>query len=259
MQKQKFRFSTGVLVPMALAALAASSTVAQAVPPVAVNDAFIVTQTDVNISLNVLANDADPDGTALTVNAVSPGSQGGVTVDNNGNIIYTPAFTFSGTETFTYTAIDGNGEVSNVATVTITVLPPPSTFNSAIAGNGSLNGARSVRKRSNTTFTAYNSNNLSGDVVFRDPVSRTTFRSTQITAVQVFGNTGRIFGFGTFNGFDEVGFVLTTVDQFPSYITRGDTFSLQIGTDFTFNSFFNPGGSRVVGGFGDVVPAGRAR
>ncbi|HEX8237707.1 MAG TPA: Ig-like domain-containing protein [Abditibacteriaceae bacterium] len=238
---------------MALAALAATSTVAQAVPPVAANDFFTVTQTETNISLNVLGNDFDPDGTALSVNSVSAGNQGGVTIDNDGNITYTPAFTFSGTETFSYTAIDANGEVSNVATVTVTILPPPSTFNSAITGNGSLEGQRKVRKRANTTFTAYNSNNLSGEVVFRDPVSRLTFRSTRITAVQAFGNTGRIFGFGTFNGFDEVGFVLTTVDQFPTYVTRGDSFSLQIGTNFAFSSIFNPGGSRVVGGFGEVI------
>jgi hypothetical protein len=133
--------------------------------------------------------------------------------------------------------------------------------NAAIAGNGYLDGARRVRKRRHTTFTAYNSNNLSGQVVYRDPVSRTTFRSTRITAVQAFGNTGRIFGFGSFDGGPEVGFVLTTVDQFPTNITRGDTFTLQtgaplLGTDFTVNSFFNPGGSRVVGGFGEIFVPG---
>lgn len=259
MKKQKFRFLAAVLVPMAFAALAASTTSAQAVAPVANNDFYTVTQTETNITLNVLANDVDPDATPLTVNSVSPGSQGGVTVDNNGNIIYTPAFTFSGTETFSYTAIDGNGEISNVAFVTVTVLPPPSTIASAIAGNGSLNGPRQVRKRTKTNFTAYFSNNgtLSGNVVVTDPITRSTFRSTRITAVQVFGNTGRIFGFGTFNGFEEVGFVLTTTDQFPSYITRGDTFSLAIGTDFNIDSFFNPGGSRVVGGGFDVISAQR--
>jgi hypothetical protein len=241
---------------MAIAALVASVSVASAQietsPPVAVNDFFSTVQTSQNVSLNVLANDFDPDGTALSINSVSPGSEGGfLTVAQDGTILYTPVRTFSGTETFTYTAIDGNGEISNPALVTISIAPPPSTFNSAIAGNGYLNGARRMKKRARTTFTAYNSNNLSGQVVFRDPSTGTVFRSTQITAVQVFGNTGIIYGFGTLDGFTQVGFILTTTDAFPTYVTQGDTVTLEVGTSFIASSFFDRGGSRVVGGGDD--------
>jgi hypothetical protein len=237
---------------MALAALAASATVAQAIPPIANSDSFTTTQGNQNITLNVLANDIDPDGTALTVNSVSGGSASGLIIDADGFISYTPVLTFSGTETFTYTAIDANGEVSNPATVTITVLPPPSTFASAIAGNGYLQGSRRVKKRPNVTFQGYYSNNLTlgGQVIYRDPISGTNFRSTEITAVQVFGNTGTIYGFGVLNGVPGVGFVLSTTDQFPSYITQGDTFSLALGTDAPIFSSFSKGGSRVVGGEG---------
>jgi hypothetical protein len=256
MKKSKFRFSTVVLAPLAFVALTASSSVAVAqetTPPTAVNDFFTVTQTQQNITLNVLANDFDPDGTTLTVNSVSGGSDSGIVIDNDGNVLYTPVITFSGTETFTYTAIDGNGEVSNVATVTITVVPPPSTFNSAIAGNGRLDGPRSKqRKRANTTFNAYYSNNLTlaGQVRYTDRSTGTFFRATEITAVQVFGNTGTIYGFGTLNGVPGVGFVLSTTDQFPSYITQGDTFTLFLGTDQPIVTTFDRGGSRVVGGDG---------
>lgn len=252
MKKRKFRFSPVVVAPLAIAALVASASVAQAVPPVAVNDIFSTTQTSVDVFLPVLANDSDPDGTALSVNTVFQGNQGGtVTVSDDGTgIVYTPARTFSGTETFSYTAIDAAGEVSNTAFVTVSVAPPPSTFNSAISGNGHLDvTGRRMKKRPYLSFSAFNGNFLAGEVLYRNPVDGTTFRSTEITAVQVFGNTGTIFGFGTFDGFTEVGFILTTTDLFPIYITRGDIVTLESGTDeFPISSTFNRGGSRVVGG-----------
>ncbi|MDH3673515.1 MAG: cadherin-like domain-containing protein, partial [Gammaproteobacteria bacterium] len=44
-------------------------------------------------------------------------------VNNGGDVTYTPALGFSGTDTFTYTATDG-ADPSNVATVTVTVNAP---------------------------------------------------------------------------------------------------------------------------------------
>ncbi len=67
----------------------------------------------------MLANDSDPDGTIVTVDSVTQGTNG--TVVNNGtNVTYTPNANFFGTDSFTYTVSDGKGG-TNVATVNVTV------------------------------------------------------------------------------------------------------------------------------------------
>jgi len=92
-------------------------------PPEANNDEFNVYQNSSGNSLNVLANDTDPDpGDTITITAVGTPNQGG-TVTINGTadaLIYTPASGFTGTETFTYT-IEDTFSASDQATVTVTV------------------------------------------------------------------------------------------------------------------------------------------
>jgi hypothetical protein len=95
-------------------------------PPVAANDSFTVAA---NGTLNqaapgVLANDTSVDPTTLTATLVSNVTTGTLTLNPNGSFTYTPPAGFSGTATFTYRANDSAGQ-SNVATVTITVTPPP--------------------------------------------------------------------------------------------------------------------------------------
>jgi hypothetical protein len=95
-------------------------------PPNAVDDAFSITGGSANNSLNVLANDTDADpGDTKTISAVgTPGNGGTVTIVGSGpnnTLSYTPATTFSGTETFTYTMRDGAGATST-ATVTLIVI-----------------------------------------------------------------------------------------------------------------------------------------
>ncbi|MCM8857219.1 MAG: retention module-containing protein, partial [Candidatus Thiodiazotropha sp.] len=88
--------------------------------PVAVDDA-VGTNEDVPVTIDVLPNDSDPDGDALTVTSVTQGTYGSVVIDPvSGNPIYTPNLNFNGTDTFTYTIDDGNGG-TDTATVTVTV------------------------------------------------------------------------------------------------------------------------------------------
>src|SRR5262249_873558 len=69
----------------------------------------------------VLANDL---GTTLTKNALVSGpANGTLTLNANGSFSYTPNASFSGIDTFTYTAKDSSGQVTNTATVTLTVNP----------------------------------------------------------------------------------------------------------------------------------------
>ncbi|MCU0771266.1 MAG: tandem-95 repeat protein, partial [Verrucomicrobia bacterium] len=68
----------------------------------------------------LLANDSDPDGGALSVVIVSPPSQGVLVLATNGGFSYTLTNHFSGVDTFTYRATDGQTN-SGLATVSITV------------------------------------------------------------------------------------------------------------------------------------------
>ncbi len=102
--------------------------------PVAVNDAA-VTDADTPVDVDVLANDSDVDGDTLSVSATTQASHGTVVTKETGffgknpvSVQYTPDTGFSGLDSFTYTADDGNGSTmltagggSDTATVTIIV------------------------------------------------------------------------------------------------------------------------------------------
>jgi hypothetical protein len=95
------------------------SAVAANRPPVAVNDAFTVDQNSSGNALNVVANDSDPDGDALTIASVGSAAHGAVTIAGN-RAVYTPTAGFVGTDSFTYAIDDGHGGTAS-ATVNITV------------------------------------------------------------------------------------------------------------------------------------------
>ena len=89
--------------------------------PVAVDDAD-TTLEDTGITVNVLANDSDPDGDTIQVGSVTNGANGTVVNNGDGTVTYTPDANFHGTDSFTYRAYDG-ADYSDPATVTITVTP----------------------------------------------------------------------------------------------------------------------------------------
>jgi hypothetical protein len=91
--------------------------------PTAVDDAATTT-VGKPVAVNVLANDTDPDGNnelnAGSVAVATGPRHGVVSVDpGTGQITYTPAAGFSGTDAFTYTVTDFPGAQSNAATVRI--------------------------------------------------------------------------------------------------------------------------------------------
>ncbi len=91
-------------------------------PPVAVDDSA-TTAVGVAVTINVLANDFDPDGLLdpSTVQIVTPPTTGIATVDPvTGAITYTPPPGFTGIVTLVYEVCDLRG-VCTTATVTITV------------------------------------------------------------------------------------------------------------------------------------------
>ncbi len=99
--------------------------------PVAIND-VAATSEDALVNINVLINDSDPDGDALSVTTASAGN-GTVVIRPDGTIDYTPNPNFNGVDTLTYSISDGNGGIAT-AMVTITVGPlndPPVAIDDA--------------------------------------------------------------------------------------------------------------------------------
>jgi outer membrane protein OmpA-like peptidoglycan-associated protein len=73
------------------------------------------------VTINVLGNDTDPDGDALSVVSFTQPANGTVTQSANGQLTYTSNGDYCGRDdSFTYTITDGNGHTST-ATVGITV------------------------------------------------------------------------------------------------------------------------------------------
>jgi hypothetical protein len=91
-------------------------------PPVAVNDAA-ATISGVPVTVDVIANDSDPDGDPLTVQSVTAPALGTAQIVGN-RVVYTPAAGVVGTDTFGYTINDGRGGTAS-ASVAITIGPPP--------------------------------------------------------------------------------------------------------------------------------------
>ncbi|MFO0902889.1 MAG: Ig-like domain-containing protein [Pirellulales bacterium] len=90
--------------------------------PVAVNDAYTTT-TNVTLEIfapGVLANDMDADSDPLTAVVVSQPTHGTLTFNSNGSFTYVPATDYTGADSFSYKANDGDAD-SVVATVALTV------------------------------------------------------------------------------------------------------------------------------------------
>ena len=118
-------------------------------PPVAAADGAS-TDEDAAVVIDVLGNDADPDGDALSVSTLTPASHGAV-LNNASNVRYTPNANYCGADGFTYTASDGKGG-SATATVSVTVAcvndPPVASNDSASLTQG---GSVSVNVLANDT------------------------------------------------------------------------------------------------------------
>ena len=100
--------------------------------PTANDDVFTAASDGTSRTLDVLANDEDPDGAnTLTITNVSAGSNGGaITIDGN-QLNYSAATGFVGAETFDYTIEDSDG---TTATATVTVNVGDATAGNTVSG-----------------------------------------------------------------------------------------------------------------------------
>jgi Tol biopolymer transport system component len=91
-------------------------------PPSGVDDFAALPEDSKGIEIDVLANDADPEGDALQIVGSTPAANGDVSCTAS-SCSYAPKPGFSGSDAFTYTADDGHG-ATDTATVAIAVTPP---------------------------------------------------------------------------------------------------------------------------------------
>ncbi|MEJ8566121.1 S8 family serine peptidase [Elongatibacter sediminis] len=93
--------------------------------PAAVDDAY-ATDADSAVSGNVLDND-DPGNGPSSIDSHTLPADGSLSLADNGTFTYTPDAGFTGEDAFTYRIIDQDGDLSNTATVTLSVggSPPP--------------------------------------------------------------------------------------------------------------------------------------
>jgi VCBS repeat-containing protein len=205
--------------------------------PVAVDDSYSVNEDEtLDVSIpGVLANDLDADGNALAAILVSGTISGSLMLNDNGSFSYTPSSQFSGVDSFTYQAHDGqNG--SNLATVVIMVNPANDepVLDSI--------GDHSIAEGSVLTFEAIGSD-ADGDAL--------TFSVTGLPAGAAFDSDSGVFTWepddnGAFtiavrvsdSGFpslsDEEIITITVVNVAPT-ATFGNTGSVNEGSTFTLS------------------------
>jgi hypothetical protein len=99
--------------------------------PVAAADAT-TTEEDTSVSINVLANDSDEEGDALSITEWTEPSNGAVQL-SDGQLVYTPTQDYSGTDSFTYTVSDGELNVTSNVTITVTSVNDSPVFESETA------------------------------------------------------------------------------------------------------------------------------
>jgi VCBS repeat-containing protein len=112
------RNSAGVAGPIATVTIVVKKNVA----PNANNDAYSTEKNQVLTvtGTGVLANDTDGNGNTLTAVVVTAPAHGTLTLNANGTFVYTPALNYTGTDSYTYKALDPLG-LSDNATVTISI------------------------------------------------------------------------------------------------------------------------------------------
>lgn len=105
--------------------------------PVASSDAA-TTNENTAVLINELTNDTASGGATLdptTVQIAAAPSNGTTSIDAmTGEITYTPATGYVGSDTFSYTVTDSDGAVSNAGVITVTIKSPP-VHNPPIANN----------------------------------------------------------------------------------------------------------------------------
>lgn len=149
-------------------------------PPVA-NPDDVSGPEDTVISGDVLANDTDADGNALTAVLVAGAAYGQVALNPDGSFTYTPDPDFNGSDSFTYRANDGTAD-STIATVSLTV----DAVNDAPATLALSNASIAEDAANGTVVGSFSATDVDGDALTYSLVGSAPF--------SVVGNQLRVAG-----------------------------------------------------------------
>jgi hypothetical protein len=123
--------SDGTGSPASASATYVVSAASSNTPPVAIDDGAQTNQ-GVPVSIDVLANDSDPDFDALAVTSVSLPSRGVVTFTTDGVVVYSPKKGAKGEDSFEYSVSDGAAQ----STARVVVLIQGNSGSGGGKGNG---------------------------------------------------------------------------------------------------------------------------
>jgi YD repeat-containing protein len=191
-------------------------------PPVA-NPEPIGTPPGVTATVNVLANDTDPDGDPLTITSATGTHLGYVTISGP-NLIYTPIAGQSGTDSVTYTISDGRGGTSS-ATDPITIAfgagpdhAPTMNFNDT-----------SITENTTLSHWAIGANNtdVDGDTLTISGVTSPTANRGTVT-IDPGGTTITYVPFTGFVGTDVINYTVSDGRDFTAVPGTGDVVVNQI-------------------------------
>jgi parallel beta-helix repeat protein len=126
----------------------ATGDVSVTVEPNAAPDAANDSATSVDgdpVTIDLLANDSDPDGDDISVQSIDTTSDEGGSVANNGDgtATYTPLADFEGADSFAYSIVDEHGK-SDGAVVSLTVVNPPNVPPVAVDDEATVGDGESV-------------------------------------------------------------------------------------------------------------------
>lgn len=125
-------------------------------PPVAAPDvAAFRLKPGVSVKIAVLANDSDPDGNQLSITSVTPPISGSARIEG-AHIVYTPRWTFTVEDRFTYQLTDSTGRSSSAeVTVSDPLYEVPGTYDTAMVSvSANRTGQIQAIARPNGTLTA---------------------------------------------------------------------------------------------------------
>ena len=157
--------------------------------PIALDD-ITNTLEDVSVTVNVLANDTDPDGTPLKITGTS--TTNGMVVISGTNIVFTPSTNFNGVAAFNYTVSDG----TNSATANVTVVVAP-VNDAPIASNDTYTALEDVPLTIAAAGILANDLDVDGDVLTSLLVSDAAHGSLSLNADGAFTYTPYTNYFGS--------------------------------------------------------------
>ncbi len=94
--------------------------------PIAADDSLTVVAGNpliITVATDILANDSDPDGDAISLMSFTQPANGTLTDNGDGTLTYTPNAGHTGPDTFQYVATDGSDTASATVTIDVTVQP----------------------------------------------------------------------------------------------------------------------------------------